>query len=162
MEPQTVGLKPKTKISYYEISCEACNLSQFYHDKSHTKCIHCMSPLDLRKLRPSISKFGRGYSNQLYRVPKTGCADLVLHTVAIRLDLGLKPKSVRKAFTAGLSRLKQSLTRRSERLRTAETQNRELPRTQRAPRACLKKSFGEVPGWPSGSKGPDLRFSDSK
>jgi hypothetical protein len=52
MEAQTIKVKPKTKISYYEIACEACNLSQFYHGKSHTKCIHCMAPLDLRKLKP--------------------------------------------------------------------------------------------------------------
>ncbi len=50
MQAQSIKLKPK--ISYYEISCEACNLSQFYHGKSHTKCIHCMSPLNLRKLKP--------------------------------------------------------------------------------------------------------------
>ncbi len=47
MEAQTIRVKPKTRISYYEIACEACNLSQFYHGKSHTKCIHCMAPLDL-------------------------------------------------------------------------------------------------------------------
>jgi hypothetical protein len=52
MEAQTIKVKPKTKISYYEICCEACNLSQFYHGKRHTKCIHCMTPLDLRKLKP--------------------------------------------------------------------------------------------------------------
>jgi hypothetical protein len=52
METQTIKVKPKTKISYYEIACETCNLSQFYHGKSHTKCIHCMAPLDLRKLKP--------------------------------------------------------------------------------------------------------------
>jgi|GEM_PF-2296630 hypothetical protein len=52
MEAQSMKVKPKTKISYYEIACEACNLSQFYHGKSHTKCIHCMAPLDLRKLKP--------------------------------------------------------------------------------------------------------------
>jgi predicted nucleic-acid-binding Zn-ribbon protein len=52
METQTIKVKPKTRISYYEIACEACNLSQFYHGKSHTKCIHCMAPLDLRKLKP--------------------------------------------------------------------------------------------------------------
>lgn len=52
VEPQNTKLKPKTKISYYEIVCEACNLSQFYHGKSHMKCIHCMAPLDLRKLKP--------------------------------------------------------------------------------------------------------------
>jgi len=52
MEAQSIKVKPKTKISYYEIACEACNLSQFYHGKSHTKCIHCMAPLDLRKLKP--------------------------------------------------------------------------------------------------------------
>ncbi len=52
MESQTTKIKPKTKICYYEISCDACNLGQFYHGKSHTKCIHCMTPLDLRKLKP--------------------------------------------------------------------------------------------------------------
>lgn len=52
MEAQTIRVKPKSKISHYEIACETCNLSQFYHGKSHTKCIHCMAPLDLRKLKP--------------------------------------------------------------------------------------------------------------
>jgi predicted nucleic-acid-binding Zn-ribbon protein len=52
MPAETVKVKPKTKISYYEICCKACNLSQFYHGKSHTKCIHCLTPLDLRNLRP--------------------------------------------------------------------------------------------------------------
>jgi hypothetical protein len=33
MQAQTVKVKPKTKISYYEICCEVCNLSQFYRGK---------------------------------------------------------------------------------------------------------------------------------
>jgi hypothetical protein len=52
IQSQNLKAKPKTKISYFEISCDACNLSQFYHGKNHTKCIHCMTRLDLRKLRP--------------------------------------------------------------------------------------------------------------
>jgi hypothetical protein len=52
MQTRTTKLKLKPKINYYEISCETCNLSQFYHGKSHTRCIHCMTPLKLRKLKP--------------------------------------------------------------------------------------------------------------
>ena len=50
MEVQTIKANPKTKITYQKISCEVCNLSQFYHGKRHTKCIHCSAPLDLRKI----------------------------------------------------------------------------------------------------------------
>jgi hypothetical protein len=52
MQAQSIKVKPKTRISYYEILCEACNLNQFYHGKRHTKCIHCRTPLDLSKLKP--------------------------------------------------------------------------------------------------------------
>ena len=51
MQTQTIKVKSKTKILYYEISCETCHLSQSYHGKSHHRCIHCMTPLDLRKLK---------------------------------------------------------------------------------------------------------------
>jgi hypothetical protein len=52
MQTQIIKVNPKTKISYYQISCEACHLNQIYHGKRHTKCNHCMTPLDLRKLKP--------------------------------------------------------------------------------------------------------------
>jgi cytochrome c len=53
MQTQTDKVNPKTRISYYQISCEACHLNQFYHGKRHTKCIHCGAPLDLRKVKPN-------------------------------------------------------------------------------------------------------------
>jgi hypothetical protein len=52
METRSVEVKSKTKIVCYEVCCQACNLSQIYHGKSHTRCIHCLFPLDLRKLKP--------------------------------------------------------------------------------------------------------------
>jgi len=52
MQTQTVKVNPKTKINYYQISCEACHLNQFYHGKRHTRCIHCGTSLDLRKVKP--------------------------------------------------------------------------------------------------------------
>jgi ribosomal protein S27E len=52
MQTQTVKINSKAKINYYQISCEACHLNQFYHGKRHTRCIHCGTALDLRKVKP--------------------------------------------------------------------------------------------------------------
>jgi hypothetical protein len=52
MQTQSVAVKAKAKVLRYQICCAACNMSQTYHGKSHTRCIHCRSMLDLRKLKP--------------------------------------------------------------------------------------------------------------
>ena len=53
MQTQGAEPKPKTRIVAYKVCCEACNLSQIYHGKDHTRCIHCLTPLDLSKLKPN-------------------------------------------------------------------------------------------------------------
>ncbi len=52
MQTKSAEAKPKRRIVAYEICCEVCNLSQHYHGKDHTRCIHCRTPLDLSKLKP--------------------------------------------------------------------------------------------------------------
>ncbi|MCI0422420.1 MAG: hypothetical protein L0387_37595 [Acidobacteria bacterium] len=52
MRAQSVKAIPKTRIVAYEACCEACNLLQIYHGKDHARCIHCLTPLDLSKLKP--------------------------------------------------------------------------------------------------------------
>ena len=52
MQTQSAEAKPKTRIVACKICCEVCNLSQHYHGKDHTRCIHCLTPLDLSKLKP--------------------------------------------------------------------------------------------------------------
>ncbi len=52
MQPQRVEAKPKSKVVAYEISCEECNLVQIYRAKSTMRCIHCLTPLNLSKLKP--------------------------------------------------------------------------------------------------------------
>ena len=52
MQTQRVEAKPKTRIVACKICCEVCNLSQNYHGKHHTRCIHCLTLLDLSKLKP--------------------------------------------------------------------------------------------------------------
>jgi len=51
MQTQNFEQKPKPKIAYFEICCKACKLLQIYHGKTHTKCIHCRTPLDLKELK---------------------------------------------------------------------------------------------------------------
>ena len=52
MQTQNAEAKLKTRIVAFKIYCEVCNLSQHYHGNDHTRCIHCRTPLDLRKLKP--------------------------------------------------------------------------------------------------------------
>jgi hypothetical protein len=52
MESRGIEAKPKAKIVYYEVCCEACNLFQIYRGTAHTRCVHCLAPLDLSKLKP--------------------------------------------------------------------------------------------------------------
>lgn len=52
MQTQRAEAKPKTRIVCHEICCEVCNLTQIHRDNSHIRCIHCLTPLDLRKLKP--------------------------------------------------------------------------------------------------------------
>jgi hypothetical protein len=52
MEGRSIEAKPKPKIAYYEVCCEACNLFQIYRGTTHTRCVHCLAPLDLSKLKP--------------------------------------------------------------------------------------------------------------
>jgi len=51
MQTQSAEPKPKTRIVLYELCCDVCNLLQIYHGKRHTRCIHCQTPLDLKKLK---------------------------------------------------------------------------------------------------------------
>ena len=51
MQTQNFEQKPKPKIAYFEICCKACKLLQIYHGKTHTKCINCRTPLDLKELK---------------------------------------------------------------------------------------------------------------